>query len=1091
MFFWIRRIFNSLQYHVDKNINETLYQNEAFQSSKWNLMEHNILRWSQRHTYYIFLALVLASLFIANLLIWKEKLSPVAMELFPHWTKLIDWQGGFLAGQLTIVGVVYPLVIGLIGVLFQAKSAKKTLFPIYQMYSGFMFAGLSGLLLSMFIIASYFLSASMDESTYLAICITTALWLFFNVLLTSWFFTVTFLMLDESKRDRLIVRYTIHELCEIDIRHRIRQLLLQNAVHQKLLVSPDENVLKVRTYKFSDDKYSEIKLRSTDKVCVNNVYFSIINIVIRYHVYRLKVLHWINRIKLGKRLTSLKGFGWLLFDTGAEPEVVVQPIWTTEKEKGLVVVRYIGIDIGWVSKAVIKASIKTDKDEEDSDKSLTSMMLGFVGTANDSIRDQNIGEFKYAIGNIVRWHIEIASALSFLNDNKEEDNWLLLPTATFFSRSYLDEILSEYYRLSKASVELISENIEFFDEMLYLHKRIFLRREKLVNKEGFSLIQGSYFIWSLLMEWRSYSSTSTDMRIASKYEDVLLDFVGAWEAWLDYIEPRSKRSKNIQQSLPLFLTHLEFTAHTTISALRHNNMEAAGWGVDMLNNWIEKLAIRTQGLEEYWWRSELVTHDILLEGPDTELWQIILNGNDFNLKPAFNLALTNAVFDLRIISACYILLKPASGDNDKIGEYVKALLAGKAIHPTGGVGRRRKSVNKASDILGAFIRHRDYSNYGEGSYGSWLSKVLDSFGRLNEKRRVSGRIYTGWGSNDVKSMNRAYVEIALYHSASLWKLEQKWFDIIFSNAFRHVDQESLVRDLTDWIKLSDEIENPVLLTQDEFNQNIDNFKYSIQKTIDAINQRQNEVVAQAEVDEELLTQFGVVCSEIFNSREQQLVNFPINLFKIVSLDGGMSDENSFKINIQDYLKQNIASNVDANRAINEEEWLKSATNNNVEINILRALLKYQASDVREYSDAESNVLELIGLAISIERPILFVGDDELSDVFYDARHNKELADKYKITFADGFGNNYICHLGEILVYSISFSDVNFSLLTTKELFESIQFSPITEEQFVQVMYDASEENENIGVLSLKYWMNINLKEDQVCIKTSIKVKEEQ
>ncbi|EGR0637447.1 hypothetical protein E5T98_21515, partial [Vibrio vulnificus] len=116
MFARIEKLLNSLQHHVDKNIDETLYQNKAFLSSEWNLLEHNILRWSQRHRYYIFLLFVLSSLLVANLLLWKEELTPFALEYFPHWNKLIDWQGAFLAGQLTIIGVVYPLVIGLIGV---------------------------------------------------------------------------------------------------------------------------------------------------------------------------------------------------------------------------------------------------------------------------------------------------------------------------------------------------------------------------------------------------------------------------------------------------------------------------------------------------------------------------------------------------------------------------------------------------------------------------------------------------------------------------------------------------------------------------------------------------------------------------------------------------------------------------------------------------------------------------------------------------------------------------------------------------------------------------------------------------------------
>lgn len=1091
MFVKIEKLLNSLQYQVDKNIYETLYKNKTFLSSKWGFLERNILRWSQRHNYYIFLTCILACLLVINLILWKEGLTPFVIDYFPYWRKLIDWQGGFLAGQLTIIGVVYPLVIGLIGVLFQNKSAKKTLFPIYQMYSGFMFAGLSGLFLSIFVIAGYFFSASMEPSTYLAICITTALWLMFNILLTSWFFAATFLMLDETKRDRLVVRFTIHELCEIDIKRRIKDLLLLNAVENNVLVNPDEDVLQVSTYKFSDDKYKEIKLLSAEPVSVTNVYFLFINTVILYQVKKLKALRWLNCQNWGKWLVLKNGFGWLSVDFNVKPEFVLQPIRNRKNDTDLVVVRYSGFELGWLSRTLIKRSIITKINEGNYDKSLTSMMLGFVGSANDSIREKNIGEFKFSLDNIVKWHIEIASALSFLNDNKKEDNWLLLPTSAFFSRSYLDEILTEYYRIAKASVELIPENIEFFDEVIYLHKRLLSGREKLVDREGILLIQGSYHTWSLLMEWRSYSSSSSDMRLANKYEDVLFDFVGSWESWLDFIEPRYQRADNLTDSLPLYLSHLEFTAHTAISALRYNNVEAAGWGVDMLNNWNDKVSVRDYdyGLEEYRWNSELVTHDMLLKGLDDKFWITALNGHEFNLKSAFNIAFSNASFDLRVITACYILLKPSLDDEDRIRKYIVALLSNTAIHPTGSIGRTPKVISSGGDIVGVYIRHRDYPNYGHGSYGSWISKVLESFGRVNEKRRVSGRIYSGWGRNDSQSMNIAYVEIAVSFSGNQWQLERKWFDIIFSDIFRHQDRDSLVSDLKEWLRLVDEIKEPILISREQFADNLDKFKTSVENTIDKIVQLQNELVSEAEIDEELLTKFGLTCSEVFIG-EGNGFEFPINLFKSVGFNGSPTKETLCQLNIQEYSKENVAKNIDSNRAVNEESWLKELTKDNIELNVLRKLIRYKTSDSKVYFNTDENIFDISILAKNIPEPVLFSGDSKLKRLLQQARYTSEIASKFDISFIDGFGGNYICHIGNIIVYSLHFSDVNFSLLTSRDLFESVEFSKVTDNQFVKVDYVPSQ-NENVGELSLNYWMKVALVDGLPCIKTEINTTEKE
>lgn len=1082
------KLLNSLKYKVDKDINDTLYKNKTFLSSKWSAIEYNILKWSQRYTYYIFLTVILAVLFVINLLLWQQELSLLFAPYFPYWNMLIDWQGAFLSAQLTIVGVVYPLVIGLIGLLFQNKTAKKTLFPLYQMYSGFMYAGLSGLFLAIFVVIGYFISGSMEESTYLAICITTALWLIFNTLLTIWFFTATFLMLDEVRRDRLLIRFTIHELCENDIRKRISDLLLQNSLQHNLLANPDPSVLKVSSYKLSDNKYKNIdkNIKTKKEVIVSNVYFAIINTLIRFQVYQLKFLRFLKRNSTYQSLVSLKVFRWLNIDIKTKPEIIVQAIRTRER---LVVVRYKDFNIGWLSKLFFKISFKIGKAQESSDKSLSSMLTGFTGTVNDAIREKDIPEFKYALDNIVKWHTEIASALSFINDNGEEDNWLLLPTANFFSRTYYDQFLSEYYRISKAAVELIPENIEFFDEAIYLHKRLFARRDDLVSSEGLSLIQGSYHTWYLLIEWRSYSSTSPDIRIANKYEDVLYDFVGSWETWLDYIKQKYSPSTNLSSLLPLLLTHLEHTAQTSITALRFNNIEAAGWGVDMLNNWIEKLLAGEDdnGLAEFTWKSELITHNIMLYEPNSRSWLEVLNGTEYNFKAAYIISLNNAAFDLRVLTACYILLKPNIRDNKTLIDYVRALLNGVPIHPTGAFLGRRKSITNAGELLGTYIRHRDYPNDGSQSYSTWLAKVLDSFNRVNEKRRVSGRIYSGWGRNDPKSMNPAYVEIAVSLSKSEWKLSSRWLDLIFSDMFRHMDRESIIRDLNDWLTTSDNIEDPSLVSKNEYDNNLPFFKKSIEWIIENINKRQDEIISNSDIDEERLTDFGVSCSTFIYKLDNFNI-FPLSLFRKVSQEGEQKSENLKTLNISNYKKVYISKGVEANRAINEDEWLKEASQKTVKENILKALFGYEVTDSKIYSDVESFVIELHEMIRGLDNPVLFTADDNLFRILFEARYNQELAEQLGVTFYDGYGGSYICHLGRVIVYKINLPRIDYSLLTSEDVFETIEFSEISPKQIFKLEYiEGENDNKNIGTLSLQYWMDVELKVGYPCIKIQINI----
>lgn len=84
-----------------------------------------------------------------------EYFRPVLLPFVQHFkgiTKLSDWMSNLLGSQLTIIGIVFPLVVGLISVLFQKKSARIHIQSAYQLHSGYMFAGLSGLSLAAFVV---------------------------------------------------------------------------------------------------------------------------------------------------------------------------------------------------------------------------------------------------------------------------------------------------------------------------------------------------------------------------------------------------------------------------------------------------------------------------------------------------------------------------------------------------------------------------------------------------------------------------------------------------------------------------------------------------------------------------------------------------------------------------------------------------------------------------------------------------------------------------------------------------------------------------------------------------------------------------
>ncbi len=1052
-----RWLFNNLKYHVNKDIKATLYKNPDFLKSRWGLMEYNVVQWSTHYVKYALLTLLMFFLFMLNLKIWQADLLTFAQPYLPHWKMLLNWQGLFLAGQLTIIGVIYPLVVGLVSVLFQNKSAKKILFPVYQKYSGFMFAGLSGLVLSIFIVVGSLLRVSMYDSTYFAFAVISAFWLIFNLLLTSWFFVQTFNILNDGFRNRLLVRYSIHEACEYDIRQRIQYLLMGSPSRHGLLHKPEESILKLDDYHYSNENVEEVIMYVDKNFDVVDVRYRILNLAIRIQAAILKI----------KKVPS--------------SQVSLKPMRKNVKGKAMIVATYEGFNLNPFVKFLIRSAYKFGRSQDSNDEGFSTVLSALVGPIDDSLRDSDTREYSNSVANLVDWHTEIAQALTFINDNGDVDNWLLLPSRGMFGHNYLGELLREYYRLGRQAVEKISDNSSYYEDLLYLHKKIYVSREQLVDKEQHSLIQGNYYLWYLLIEWRSYTGDSSNLRINDKYVDVLYSFVGAWESWLNYIMPKSERSEKLEQTYPAYLNHLEFTALTAISALRFDNYEAAGWGVDMLTSWFSNFSDNDINHSQYRWRSNLVNHKLLSLGVDHRSWKQVLREQEFNEKDAFDLAFKNAHVDIRVITACYMLIKPNSTNKELLAKYVKALLVGNRIHPTGAIGTPSLKVTNAGELLGLYIRHRDYRNSGD-SYGGWLSSVLESFGRLHDQKRVSGRIYSGWGSMSPSSMGKAYVEIALSMSGGIWSLPADWKESLLSTVYRNEDRRSIISDMKEWIRISGEELGYTLFTKDESPILVENFNASVSKIIELLKKKEDEDIQNAEIDMARLRSFSLACSEHLTKKEY---SYPLNQFDEVDLNPDVPVNGEFEVGIANYKKEKIAEGVDLQRSINEGEWMSTCISEDIEIQILKEVLSYPVTSQYEYQNESTILQAILDMSENLESPELICGDEGLIMILHRALYEQSYIDNFNISRKDGFGSRYICHIGRCEVYSLRFSNVEFSLLTSKDIFSEVKFKSIDEQQYVEVDFELNEGSKVEGRLALSYKMDVILKGGISCIKLSL------
>lgn len=1037
----------TLKNRIEKELKESLYKNEIYQKTKWSVLEKNIILWStnyKKYTLLVSVCFVLIS-WLVFLLINLELIKSYS-GFFTSWLKLIEWQGTFLGAQLTIVCVVYPLVISFISIFSNQKTSNSVIFPIYKKYSGFMFAGLSGLALSVFILISFFVRSFLDDSIYLVFCITSGIWLVFNIFLTAWFFSKTFLIINDHSREEIILRFSIQEACRIDISKRLKNNIIENLNNYGLIKEYNANNLNISRFSWDNSEIYPIKRKIRVKYELSNIRFYLINFVIYLQTNYLKF----------RNKQDLE----LILDIGR----IKDDMYLLGKTKGfrlLPCLRFLYNYSFLFSKSVV-----VENDEE-----LLKLFKNFIDPIHLSLRDNDIRAFKEAIENLTNYHVNVSSALTFVNDSKRNDNWLLLTDGSIFGRSYFNQLLIEYFIISKESVFKIIDNTEFYNEILYFHKRLYGYKTSLTDEEIKTHIEQNYNLWEILLEWYAFE-INRNPRTDRNYEEILNKFVGSWESWIQYyIEPHSKRDYMNEQTLLAFKTHLQFTAKTIVAALSFKNSRAVGWSIDMLNHWLEKFTNGSSFNGSYMWNSTIL-NIFMLNIPQTDpIWTIVNSSGKYSREIAYELAFRNYHLDLRVITACYLLKKNDNLSIDFVKEMIDALLKGQRIHPTS-ISESLKSISNAGELVGAYIRHRNYSQSQENLYESLLNQIVESYSNLFKGQLITGRTYMGSVEN-INSLNDNYIEIALSLSRNQWDLPIKWYQTLFSNFYTTTDISSIILDLESWIFTLNTWQERnyeyVLFEKDSFLNLKENFIKSISNIVKKLRDQNNKTIIDAPVDRAKIVALATIASSNIQNKK---TSYPFKFFNLT--EDNASDFHSGSFTFENYDKKYIADVIASEFVINENDWITNAISRHLENTILFRILQLPITHTYSSTSIEE-LLQTITIQISeIEDPILLVGNQELKRILRRCRwDNNEVI---PIHFEDISDSRYICHIDKCEVYDIFFDDIDYIILISKSIFESLSFYQYHQSQFFDVVFEQKNQDDLVGDLVFKYQMALKFSE---------------
>ncbi|MEI6895290.1 MAG: hypothetical protein V5789_11855 [Colwellia sp.] len=1042
-------ILDSLNYRVEKELQDTLYKNETFLRFRWSWLERLII-WGSKN---VFLAsfILLANALIVSFLISSnyDYIRHILPSTSSGMKPLIEIQSTLFGAQITILGLIFPLVIAFIGVLLQGKSSNKSMWVVYRHNSGFMLVGFSALTLASFFVLLKLFQSWLTYHFIVASAISITIWFSINLFLSGWFLwkTVQFLSLDE--RMEMVVKYAINEVIIFDIRRRLLSHLCLGATKTGLLPEGKNDIYEITTYS-AKELPQQLVINHSKPMSVSNVW---------YRFFRIGVWVWTIQVRFSKHANITP-----TLSISFNPEDV--------KRKAITIAKTNIGSINFISAFFMRMSMRYSSGKNTNTLDLEQMVGAMYGQVEDALKENNPRLFDSAKKELEHFQKEIESSMQFINDNGEPDNWILLPEGRWFGKSFLDVFMSESSNIAKSVTRRIHDDMSFFESWCYLYLKIFSADSiDKPQKIGESYIDGHYFIWGSLMSWMggSYSEKPLDQTL----DRVLKHYIGSWEQWPNIIDNEFIDVKKV--SFDIALSHLNNTSCMIIYATKYENFYAAKWATDMLIYWYELFSGHRNNYHHYGWHHELLTPNLLkCEQGDNILTAAFKNGEP-ELEEATSIALRNYWLDLRCLTAAYLMCSPQYKDIKKYKEYVNALLNSVRLESSGSIELTHAPIKDVNNLLGIFLRQKGCWEHQQ-SYTASLEHHLRRLSRIEEPDWVSGRIYSSRGRTSELYLPNFFKVVGIGYSSTAFKLDRNWSDFLKSDAISQRDLENTISSLkTLTVEDNSELDNVCYQFNVEMEEAIKRQIIFVKSVKDIITDLESKIAAQiisTPIDHQRLVDFGMSATGgAFNITHGPI---PISLFYDVDYSDDFSSALT-ETNITNYRKSEVAEGLDVNRAINESEWLSETIAPRVSAEAFRQLFQKVEWVECEFID----VLTLINQAVIDSRlivddgcsPIMFIGPWNLyrridTAKWHYAKEEEKLP--FDIEVETGKPSSYICHLGGIEMHRLPFSKEKSSILLPKEAFNKIVVKRFGDGRYVNVDFNSQAETDLTGTLTLAF-----------------------
>jgi len=801
----IIKSFRSLNYMAKKEIENLKSKNVVYREHKYFWLRYFIVKNStlQKSLAFSFLSFVFFVI-LSILAYYLRNISSDYITLYPLFPKAEDIHNILLNVQTTLVGFVYPVVIGFVSILLQWRHSAKSRLKIYLVDSAALLIGFSSIFLILMIVIHRLLMAYVPQKVSIAWILFDSFWLCLNIIGYMFFIyrTIAFIIPD------------IHNKI-------IKEYLVNIAWPDKLKVYTIDNIYNQRL----DLLFSDLSKKNLQKnFTVNSgLQYFILNEEEGYKV-RFDYPQTFVDLKIGK-------LNRLFRKCAKQQQQQTKNIFISKKKPTSNNYKFIlplipGESCQEATLLIINPHINLTEKEQ---KKLRKCFVFSESTKKTWVDvDDIIEDLKEdVLREIDSWRIEgFRTTLYLIEDfhilmlklsiteGEKGKNINLLEENNFYRWDInLCEVCENIF---KRSVDLLEKEESFFQHAIYIPYHLYNEIKNIADakiiKKLIELHSNIYFRY--LRKWwtnrieqqlgtkglhNELSTLRLSPPLSGIYDRNFREYVGSWERMLDgFLESFKKEGvpwKNLIEKTRWLEGHLYKTSLILIWCIRNGDNFGAEWFFDVLQKWMDRLWLRFDQAYDYKFINQNYLINLQISDNNWDEIEIKFNLNSlpgYYNKEDIPSKVFYAMFENYWKDVCSIVFCIINDWAKKEGighAYNQSLLNRliKGITKSDGISSLRKDKpfsSLDSVLLGIVRQNFSFGGYHRG-YASRLGDLVRSLSDFGIKEIVPGRIYSGADYKDLSYCRDGHIILMMLIIEERITIENKTTEDILYLALSH------------------------------------------------------------------------------------------------------------------------------------------------------------------------------------------------------------------------------------------------------------------------------------------------------------------